>query len=90
MNIPEDIKPLLWYLKRNSLDVEKDKHDIIMNIVNEGTMQQWRWLVDAYGKEEIRRVLEQRLATEFHPESRHLAELLFDVKQFHAPRSLNP
>lgn len=89
MDIPPNIKPLFWYLRRDAIDVEKDKHDIIVNVVNEGTMDQWRWLIDAYGKDEIRHVLEQRLATEFHTESRHLAELLFDVKQFHAPRSIN-
>ena len=89
MDIPLDVRPLLWYLKQDALDIQEDKHDIIINIVNEGTMQQWHWLVAAYGKDEIKHVLEQRLATEFHPESRHLAEIVFGVHQFHAPRSIN-
>ena len=87
--IPENIKPLVWYVNSRSLDVNKDKNDIILNVVNEGTMEQWRWLANTYGKDEIKSILQQRLATELHPESRNLAEILFDVKQYHAPRSAN-
>ena len=60
--LPESLRPLLWYLRWEDLDVQEDKHDIILNVINEGTMEQWRWLADVYGKEEIRQVLEQRLA----------------------------
>ena len=79
--IPENIKPLVWYVNSRSLDVNKDKNDIILNVVNEGTMEQWRWLANTYGKDEIKSILQQRLATELHPESRNLAEILFDVMQ---------
>lgn len=84
---PERIRPLLWSLNWNSVDVFEDKDDIILAVVNEGTLADWRWLADTYGKYEIRRVLEHHLVTEFHPESRNLARLFFDVSQFQHART---
>ena len=76
---PEMFRPLLWGLKWNAVDVEKDKEDIIVAAINEGTLAHWRWLVETYGKDTIRRVLEGRLETEFHPESRNLAQVIFSI-----------
>lgn len=87
--IPKSFRPLLWYLRWDDLDVQEDKNDIILNVVNDGTIDQWRWLVKMYGKEQIRNVLEQRLRTEFHPGSRNLAEVLFGVTNYHAPRGID-
>lgn len=85
---PESFRPLLWGLRWKDIDTEEDKEDIIVNAINEGTLHQWRWLIQTYGKDAIREVLERRLETEFHPESRNLAKIIFLVKQFrHARRS---
>lgn len=83
---PLSFRPLLWGLDWDRLSIIRDKHDIILNIVNEGSLDQWRWIIDTYGKEAIRRILEKRLATEFHPESRHLARVLFNVKRYRNAR----
>lgn len=86
--LPEMFRPLLWGLRWDDLDVQEDKEDIIVNIINEGTLRHWRWLIDTYGKDVIRRVLERRLETEFHPESRNLAKIIFSISHFqHARRS---
>ena len=88
--LPDFFKPLLWSLKWDSIDIDEDKEDIIVNTVNEGTLDHWRWIINAYGKKEIRRVLERRLASEFHPESRNLAKIIFSVPHFqHARRSVH-
>src|SRR3989344_3220943 len=87
--LPESIRPLLWYLRQDRLDIEKDKHDIIVNVINDGTMEQWRWLMDTYGSQTIREVLKEHLPTEFHPESRNLASVVFDATQYHAPRNID-
>lgn len=85
--LPLSFRPLLWSFRWDSLDVEKDKEDIILNTINDGTLDQWRWLVRTYGKKIIHDVLEHRLVTEFHPESRRLASLVFDNPQYlHARR----
>ena len=43
-NIPKSLRPLTWGLKWDSLNLEEDKEDIIVNVVNEGTLDQWKWL----------------------------------------------
>lgn len=87
--LPQSFRPLLWSLRWQDLDVDEDKHDIIVNTINDGTMEQWRWLAQTYGAQMIRDVAKEHLPTEFHPESRNLAKVLFNVTQFHAPRSIN-
>lgn len=85
--IPRSFKPLLWSLRWNALDREKDKEDIIVNTINEGSLDQWCWIIETYGKDTIRSVLEKRLETEFHPESRNLAKLIFSVSHFRHARN---
>lgn len=83
---PEFLKPILWSLKWNELDIGEDREDIIVAAVNEGTLRHWRWLIKTYGRTEIRRVLRKRLATEFHPESRNLAKVIFSIPHFRYAR----
>lgn len=81
-------RSLLWSLRWKDVDINEDKEDIIVNAVNEGTLRHWHWIIKMYGEEKIRRVLKRRLASEFHPESRNLAKVVFSVPQFrHARRS---
>ncbi|MBI2121443.1 MAG: hypothetical protein HYU05_01970 [Candidatus Wildermuthbacteria bacterium] len=86
--VPEMFRPLLWWIKWEDVSAEEDEEDIIVNAVNEGTLEHWRWIIGTYGKEHIRKVLEKRLAAEFHPESRNLAKVIFSVSHFlHARKS---
>ncbi len=85
---PKTFRPLLWSLKWEDIDVNEDKEDIILNTINEGRLDHWRWIIKKYGKETIRRVLKRRLDSEFHPESRNLAKVVFSLSQFrHARKS---
>ena len=83
---PETFRPFLWWTKWEDIDVNEDKEDIITSAVNEGTLDHWRWIIRTYGKEEVREILQKRLATEFHPESRNLAKLIFSVSEFRHAR----
>lgn len=85
--IPESFKPLLWFLQWDKIDINEDKEDIIVNTINEGTLEQWQWLIDAYGRRNIRQVLAKRLAGEFHPESLNLATVIFNLPLLYAQRS---
>lgn len=79
-------KPLLWSLKWEDVDIQEDKDDIIINTINEGTLAHWHWLIETYGKEIIQQVLERRLDSEFHPESRNLARILFSLSELRHAR----
>jgi len=81
------LRPLLWSLDWDRVDVVEDKDDIILAVVNEGTLTNWKWLTVTYGVEEVRQTLERHLVTEFHPESRNLAQLLFGVHHFQHARA---
>jgi hypothetical protein len=81
---PEMFRPLLWGLRWDALRVWEDKEAIIMAAVNEGEREHLRWIIKAYGEKEIKKVLFRRLETEFHPESRNLAQVLFNAHFRHA------
>jgi hypothetical protein len=77
--LPIMFKPLLWSLKWDSVNINEDKEDIVMAAINEGTLEHWRWIIRAYGKDEIQKILAKRLVTEFHPESYYLAKTVFNL-----------
>lgn len=79
-------RPLLWWVKWSDIDVEQDKEDIVVSAINEGTLNHWRWLLNMYGKETIRKILQRRLDSEFHPESRNLAKVIFSIPGFRHAR----
>jgi hypothetical protein len=83
---PDIFRPLLWGLKWDALDVEKDKEDIIVAAINEGRMAHWHWLIQTYGKDTIRQILVHRLESEFYPESRKLAQIIFSIPHFRHAR----
>ena len=83
---PMLFRPLLWSLRWKDIDIDEDKEDIIVNTINEGSLEQWLWIIRTYGKNTIRRVLQKRLVTEFHPESRNLAKVIFSSLNFHHAR----
>lgn len=81
-DIPESLRPLLWGLKWDELNVEDDKDDIIVGVVNGGRIADWNWLRSVYGDDIIKNVLEKRLVSELYPESRNLAKIFFGVNSF--------
>lgn len=84
--LPITFRPILWSLRWNELDTDRDKEDIIMAAINEGTLAQWKWITAHYGKQKIRHVLENRLVSELHPESLQLARIAFGVKNIRYAR----
>ena len=84
--IPDSFRSLLWSLKWEALDAWEDREDIITAAFNEGCLEQIRWIIQTYGKEEIRNCLSRRLETEFHSESRHLAKVIIPGLDFRHAR----
>lgn len=86
VRLPLSFRPLLWGLDWNMLDAEHDREDIVVNTLNEGTVDQWRWIRAAYGDVIIRSILKRRMASEFHPESIQLARIVFGIKDLRNAR----
>jgi hypothetical protein len=86
--LPEIFIPLLWSFDFSRIDSEKDKKIIILNAINYGSLNHWRWIVNYYGKDEVRHILSTVLASEIKPRTRKLVSLLFFIPSFnYASRS---
>ncbi len=82
LKLPEMFRPLLWGLRWDALDVWRDERAIILAAVTNGRLEHLRWIIGAYGKNEIGQVLSQCLITELHAGARNLARILFGVTDF--------
>jgi hypothetical protein len=86
--LPQTLRPLFWSYDFSRIEPERYKKTIIVQVLNYGTFTQWRWLVETYGREAVRTILEQIPAAEIKPRTRRLAALVFDEPCFnYAPRS---
>jgi hypothetical protein len=54
--IPTSLQTVLWSADVSHLDTAKDKEYIVHQILSRGTLKQFKWLLDTYGKEEVTRV----------------------------------
>lgn len=52
---PNNLQAILWSADVTRLDLEKDKGYIIPQVFIYGTMDELKWLFQAYGKETLRR-----------------------------------
>lgn len=84
--LPEDFRPIMWSYVFEEIDLDAHKDDIILNTINHGNLDHWRWIINYYGKDVIQAVLKKRLVTEFNKESRNLAQLIFSVDDFRHAR----
>lgn len=84
--LPEMFRPLLWSYRFSEIDPDLHKDELIVNTMNYGNLDHWRWLLRYFGPQRIRRVLQRRVLTEFTPESRNLARVVFSVKRFRRAR----
>lgn len=85
--LPESFRPLFWSYRFEDLDLDEHRKTVIVQLVNYGTLADWRWLVREYGAAEIRRILQSIPSTEINPRTRPLASLLFSVPRWrHAYR----
>lgn len=88
VSLPDFFRPILWSYDIRRIDVARDRKAIIVQALNYGDLEHWRWLVHTYGKEEIRKVLAGLPMTEFRSRVRRLIILVFSIDAFsHAPRS---
>lgn len=79
---PNSLKPYFWSYDFSKLDVESDRRLIVVNIINYGTLKDWRWLVKVYGKEEIKKIIRRTPTGEFRPPALKLISLLFSIKKY--------
>jgi len=79
--LPEFFKPLFWSYDFSLIDPQKDRERIVVNTINYGDWQHWQWIVNHYGKEEIKRILENVPASEFRKRALKLISLLLKIEK---------
>jgi len=80
--LPQNFKPLLWSYKFSAIDPEKDKRTIIVNTINYGNWEQWRWIVTNYGRGYIKQFLVNTPKSQFFDRPLDLISLLLGIKKF--------
>ena len=87
-SLPEFFRPLLWSYDFDSLDLSKNKKTVILNTINYGDLKHWRWIVNYYGKEEVKKILGTASAWQLRSRIRKLVSLIFELQNLnYAPRS---
>jgi len=81
ITLPKNFKTLLWSYDISRLDVERDKNRIIINTINYGDLSHWRWLVEMYSAQEIKKIIETTPVSEFRPQALKLISLLLGISE---------
>jgi len=88
LNLPLFFRPLLWSYNFSSIDSQKNKKTIILNTINYAGWKHWLWIIKFYGREGVKKIIEQTPKTEFRAPALKLISLLLDIKEFkYASRS---
>lgn len=77
VHLPEAFRRFFWSYRFEELDAARDPKTIIVQLLNYGSLAEWRWLVHEYGLDGVKRVLESIPMTEIKPRTRALASILF-------------
>jgi hypothetical protein len=80
--IPKVIIPYLWYLDISSVDLERDKKRIILNVLNYGSKEATDWLFSYYNIGDIKMILRRFGALgELSPKSLNYWCLILNIKK---------
>jgi len=75
--LPSFFKPILWSYDFQKLDPVKDRREIILQAVKYGNLAHWFWLAENYGKDAVKKTVDQTGSSELRPGARVLAQLIF-------------
>ena len=63
--LPEDFKYLLWSYDFSKVDPDESKERIIINTINYGQWKHWQWLSRYYGKQQLKKIIQEIPVSEF-------------------------
>ncbi|MFC1613277.1 DUF6922 domain-containing protein [Patescibacteria group bacterium] len=79
--LPSFFQPILWSYNFSAINPEKNKKTIIVNSINYGDLQHWKWIAKYYSKRGVQNVLKKIPASQLRPQAKKLAFLMFDIKK---------
>ncbi|NQU82338.1 MAG: hypothetical protein HQ539_00065 [Parcubacteria group bacterium] len=82
--LPKDFKYLLWSYDFSKINTDKDKERIIINTINYGQWKHWQWLANHYGKQQLKKIIQEIPSSEFRNErALNLISLILGIKKMH-------
>jgi hypothetical protein len=75
--IADPVARLFWEMNPEKLDSARDRNVIIPRVLNYGSLADWRWLEQQYGREALRAEVLAGDHSNIRERSRRLAGLLF-------------
>lgn len=88
--LPDSFKVLFWSQNPEKIDLDLDKKTIIVNTINYGDLDQWRWINTLYGKELVKEILMKLPHTELRDHVKPLVQIVFSIPCFnYASRGTN-
>jgi len=89
--LPGFFRPMFWSYKSLDMDPEQHKNEIIVQTINYGGWMHWKWIVNYYGKKEMKKTIQNLPVRAFLPPNLKLISLLLNIKKFnYAPRGTKP
>ncbi|MCX6810006.1 MAG: hypothetical protein NTZ65_04675 [Candidatus Berkelbacteria bacterium] len=88
--LPQSFKPFFWSYDFAKINPQKEKETVIIQTINYGDLDHWKWLRKYYGQDAIKKILLEIPVTAIKPRTRRLLSLIFDIdkKEFnYVPRS---
>ena len=80
-NLPSNFKPLFWSYRFSKISPEKDKERIIINTINYGDWEHWKWLIKYYGQKGLKEIIKDIPQSEFRKRALKLIGLLLGIKK---------
>ena len=75
--LPESFKSIFWSYDFSKIDTAKMQKTIIVNTLNYGNLEHWKWIRNFYGDDKIRSILSLIPVTEIRDTTKALIEILF-------------
>ena len=80
-NVPGWFQKFYWWGDVSKIDLENDKRTVIVQLINHGAWSQWKWLVQKYGIEQLKKIIREIPASEFRLSALRLISLLLGIKR---------
>ncbi len=81
IKLPESFRYLMWSYDFDKVNPVSAKEVLVVNTINYGNWEHWQWVTHFFGKEQIRKIIENLAVSEFRPSALSLAKLVFGVKK---------
>ncbi len=78
-SVPDYVRPALWCVNLENLNLERDASVIIFQVLNFGSHAACQWLISRYDRSRIQDLIRGSVASSWDSKSLNLWSLVFDV-----------